>query len=597
MVKTKMGKLNYILEELLFESRRKDVIEKYRDRLTDTLNDNPTPINGMMEDDFDKVVEHIESELPHPKYLEFVLNSLCCGGYGADPELVLPLIQNFHRLAERNLIKNKDIYSKEYATPEGSSYVDLSNVYSAVEKGTEKEIRKEEDKKLKGQRDIIYDGPRWRVVVPKSHKASCAYGSGTKWCTTSRGDDSFFKQYTTDGLLFYLIDKTAATDEDNVMYKAALNWYYGWDSKKDRFFAKRLEDATLYDSTDNTVRIHHVLPLLPEEVEQSIVLYYVNSINKLNEKIEKEEGDIENIIAELQEKFISEGVITDLMNKIRRDLPNEQVARLNGGVSELSVDPETKTFWVSFNDYTGHLPEEDYNILEPVYSGFIFGNQEMTGDEQILDLQLHDDDGNLVRDKETLFNPNDLYDLYGRSVFRNFRGTYDGPEYKKALKNFINTRRDQFFNINKKDIVNKLYKQIVNFIVVNSWLRKWDKGENGWYEASGNGKTFWVPSNSSSTFTFKYPPRPNTLISKFIEYIKKHPGTTVKEFYKEVYDFDYYPGYNTQFWGSIKDSGIVKTEKGPRGVLKYYIGPNYKKWTEGNLERYREQSRPWRWNR
>ena len=133
--------------------------------------------------------------------------------------------------------------------------------------------------------------------------------------------------------------------------------------------------------------------------------------------------------------------------------------------------------------------------------------------------------------------------------------------------------------------------------MVNSWLRKWDKGENSWYESSGNGKTFWVPSNSSSTFVFKYPPRPNTLISKFIEYIKKHPGTTVKEFYKEVYDFDYYPGYNTQFWGSIKDSGIVKTEKGPRGVLKYYIGPNYKKWTEGNLERYREQSIPWRWNR
>jgi len=47
----------------------------------------------------------------------------------------------------------------------------------------------------------------------------------------------------------------------------------------------------------------------------------------------------------------------------------------------------------------------------------------------------------------------------------------------------------------------------------------------------------------------------------------------------------------------IKDSGILRTEKGPYGVLKYYIGPNYKKWAEGNLERYREQSRPWRWKR
>ena len=32
-------------------------------------------------------------------------------------------------------------------------------------------------------------------------------------------------------------------------------------------------------------------------------------------------------------------------------------------------------------------------------------------------------------------------------------------------------------------------------------------------------------------------------------------------------------------------------------VEGYYSGYDYKKWTEGNLERYREQSRPWRWNR
>jgi hypothetical protein len=283
-----MSKLNYILEELIFESRRKDVIEKYRDRITDTLNDNPTPINGMMEDDFDKVVEHIESELPHPKYLEFVLDNMCCGGYGLDTEQILPLIQNFHRLAERNLIKNKDIYSKEYVTPKSNNYVDLSNVYAVVEKATEEEIRKDEDKKLKGQRDIVYDGPKWRVVVPKSHKASCAYGSGTKWCTTSK-DSSFFQQYTNDAILFYIIDKSSTTSEDNVMYKVALNWLYQWNDKKNRFTSKSISDATLYDSKDRTVNIEHVLPLFPKEMMAQITTYYVNSINKENEILKSNE--------------------------------------------------------------------------------------------------------------------------------------------------------------------------------------------------------------------------------------------------------------------------------------------------------------------
>ena len=586
-----MSKLNYILEELLFESRRKDVIEKYRDRLTDTLNAEPTPINGMMEDDFDKVVEYIESELPHPKYLEFVLDSLCCGGYGADPEQVLPLIQNFHRLAERNLIKNKDIYSKEYATPQGSQYVDLSNVYSAVEKGTEEEVRKDEDKKLKGQRDVIYDGPRWRVVVPKSHKASCAYGSGTKWCTTSK-DMSFFHQYTNDAILFYIIDKSSPTSEDNVMYKAALNWLYQWNEKKNRFTAKKIEDATLYDSSDKTVNINHVLPLLPEEMVLKIRVYYANAINKENEILKSKELEGNLVFTRLQEKWVENGVVRDLMAKIQRDLPNEQVVRLNGGLSDLEVIPDTNSFWFSLNNFTGYdeIDEEHKDFMDnPLFSGYVFGNRQMSGEEQLIELQLHDENGNQVDYNEVMMDFRNFYDLYGRGIMRSF------PQEYEYFKSNVASRKNLFEGLEKKKLVDFLYGKIVSMLVDYSWKRKWVKGEQTYFD-SGD-KVFWVPNNSSSTFTFKYPQKENSTVNKLINYIKKNPGSTAKEYYKEVHDFDYYPGYNTQLWGSIKDSGILRTEKGPYGVLKYYIGPNYKKWTEGNLERYREQSRPWRWNR
>lgn len=586
-----MSKLNYILEELIFESRRKDVIEKFRDKITDTLNNNPTPINGMMEDDFDKVVEHIESELPHPKYLEFVLDNMCCGGYGLETEQLLPLIQNFHRLAERNLIKNKDIYSKEYATPQGSQYVDLSNVYAVVEKATEEEIRKDEDKKLKGQRDVIYDGPRWRVVVPKSHKASCAYGSGTKWCTTSK-DSSFFQQYTNDAILFYIIDKSSPTSEDNVMYKVALNWLYQWNDKKNRFSAKRIEDSTLYDSKDRTVNIEHVLPLFPEEMVMKIRLYYANAINKENEILKSNEIENDLVFTRLQEKWVADGVVRDLMAKIQRDLPNEQVVRLNGGLSDLEVIPDTNSFWFSLNNFTGYdyIDEEyDESMGNPLFSGYVFGNRQMSGEEQFLEIQLHDENGNQVDYNEIMMDFNNFYDLYGRGIMRSIPSTIFN------FKSNVASRKNLFGGLEKKKLVDFLYGKIVDMLVAYSWKRKWEKGEQTYFD-SGD-KVFWVPNNSSSTFTFKYPQKENTTVNKLINYVKKNPGTTAKEYYKEVHDFDYYPGYNTQLWGSIKDSGILRTEKGPYGVFKYYIGPNYKKWTEGNLERYREQSRPWRWKR
>jgi len=581
-----MSKLNYILEEVIFESRRVKTIEQYREWLEDSFIDNPVTVDGHETSSFEEVLEWVEHQLPHPKYLEFVLGSMCCGGYGVEPEQILSLVQSFHRLTERNLIKNKDIYSKEYKTPEGSDYVDLSNLYNAIEKATELELTKEQDKELKGQKDIIYDGSRWRVIVPKTHQASCAYGSGTKWCTTSRGDDSYFKQYINDAVLFYLIDKTSTTDEDNVMYKLALNWLFQWNEKSGRFSTKRIEDATLYDSKDNTVRLMHVLPLLPEEMIREIRLYYANTINKENKVLEAQEKGWKNVLTELQENFISDGVVNGLMSKIQRDLPNEQVVKLNGGIDELEVDTSTKTFWFTLNNFTGEDNGDSAN--NPIYNGFVFGNQEMSGKEQLLELSLHDDNGNTMSFNEFLIGYDELWRLYGRNTMRNSPQGNDEP-----FKKFVDSRRDLFFRLDKKKLVNHLYKKTVEFVVKASWLRKWQKGEPTYFD-SGQ-KTYWVPGNSSSTFVFKYPPKENTLINKFVNYVKKKPGVTAKEFYKEVYDFDYYPGYNTQFWGSIKDSGIVKTEKGPYGVFKYYIGPNYKKWTKGNLERYREQSRPWRW--
>ena len=47
-------------------------------------------------------------------------------------------------------------------------------------------------------------------------------------------------------------------------------------------------------------------------------------------------------------------------------------------------------------------------------------------------------------------------------------------------------------------------------------------------------------------------------------------------------------------FSSLKDSNIVTaTEKGAYGRLKWYLGPNYEAWTQGNLKRYNDQYKYW----
>ena len=67
--------------------------------------------------------------------------------------------------------------------------------------------------------DVIYEDNEMIVVSPKTHKSSCYFGSGTKWCTTA-SDSGHYDRYNQDGKLFYFISKTKPTSDPT--YKVAL---------------------------------------------------------------------------------------------------------------------------------------------------------------------------------------------------------------------------------------------------------------------------------------------------------------------------------------------------------------------------------------
>ena len=165
-------------------------------------------------------------------------------------------INFFHNNQQR--FKEKDI----------NQYKSLVELESQVESVKEKIKKKEEEKRIKKERDIIYNDENWLVVVPKSHLASCKYGSGTKWCVTMSDQPNYYKQYTRNATLFFIIDKTK--DESDPLYKVAF-----------RMIGPKGNKVELWDATDyefsNSEKGDEYLESLPGKLRETISIYHATN--------------------------------------------------------------------------------------------------------------------------------------------------------------------------------------------------------------------------------------------------------------------------------------------------------------------------------
>ena len=108
----------------------------------------------------------------------------------------------------------------------------------------------------------LMDNPYWLVIIPLTHRASCAYGSGTRWCTTARQDTQFNKYQSTTSSLFYFIPKTKPIkdvsdyfldylDEEHDMSKVALNINIDGG-------------MVFYDASDGEIDSHNISDMVKE---------------------------------------------------------------------------------------------------------------------------------------------------------------------------------------------------------------------------------------------------------------------------------------------------------------------------------------------
>lgn len=112
------------------------------------------------------------------------------------------VVKDFEDLSNRNLLDNKDIYAYE------SNADIMEAVKLAKEKVTRSEVKKNETV-------VIYEDDKWLVLYPLTTRSSNMYGKATKWCVASEDQNfkKYFKQYTENGVLLFLINKTIS-DKD-----------------------------------------------------------------------------------------------------------------------------------------------------------------------------------------------------------------------------------------------------------------------------------------------------------------------------------------------------------------------------------------------
>jgi len=142
--------------------------------------------------DFDKLAKADPTKTK--KYIDWMCKQTIEGN---DVDQIIVLIKDFDRLVNKNLIKDKDIYSYDY-----------ESATDEVEKYRKKKTKTETEKLVKEDVETVLDNDKVLVVAPKTKEAAILYGKGTKWCTSALKNNAFDEYYFGSHVnLYYIVDK------------------------------------------------------------------------------------------------------------------------------------------------------------------------------------------------------------------------------------------------------------------------------------------------------------------------------------------------------------------------------------------------------
>jgi len=195
---------------------------------------------------------------------------------------IIEAVNKFHDLTP--YIENKDIYSKEYYGNFGK-LIDTVELAQVIKE--EKNFNKEE------HINVLLETGEFLLLQPKTHKGSMKYGANTKWCTTTKNNESIFNRYTRDGFLGYLIDKTETKTGEYKKVALYLEYNSGGINDNVKLYDVKDKYATEDDLIQSgwdieklfeiiTMFRYHFIKAKENKRSKDFVNTFVNTLNKLD---------------------------------------------------------------------------------------------------------------------------------------------------------------------------------------------------------------------------------------------------------------------------------------------------------------------------
>ena len=178
------------LVQIILEGRKEDFAKKFSNKFT--------------EEQLRAIIDKSDVLPGQHKYLNFLGKVVNPRNSNSDLNIVVKLLEKFSTISQNLNLKDINQYDKIST---------LKKELDDYDNRIRREIKTVDDA------DVVYEDNEMTVVSPKTHKSSCYFGSGTKWCTAA-SDSGHYDRYNQDGKLFYFVSKTKPTSDPT--YKVAL---------------------------------------------------------------------------------------------------------------------------------------------------------------------------------------------------------------------------------------------------------------------------------------------------------------------------------------------------------------------------------------
>lgn len=221
------------------------------------------------------------------KFHPFIATAIFAGVSSMLIDNLITGITNFHelqnKLTKENIDKvitwkavaNPKEFSISYGTP--TPYVKFRYPIAYLEEimKNPKDINSYEDytllfeitnaiKQLPSKGDIkkesikLMDNDYWLVIIPLTHRSSCSYGAGTRWCTTAKMDTQFNKYQSNTSSLAYFIPKSEPNNSSYFTNDSGDNFDEDYDVSKIALHINIEDDLIFYDASDGEIDFYDV---------------------------------------------------------------------------------------------------------------------------------------------------------------------------------------------------------------------------------------------------------------------------------------------------------------------------------------------------